>query len=116
VFVVHFVGPADGADVRVVASGKPFKALVYNYFVYNKIGKAIHSNTKANGGYPIQLVLQTEHNAEPAWDGEYEKEGVVFFEEAGAFLVMIFVKIPEEPMHYIPVGKPGNAFHYKKSE
>ena len=71
VFVVHFMGPAYGADVGVVASGKPFKTLVYYYFVYNKIGHAIKGDTKANGGYPIQLVLQTKHYTKPAWDGKY---------------------------------------------
>lgn len=93
-FVVHFVCPADGAYVGIIASGKPFEALVNDYFVYNKISQSVQRNTKADGGYPIPLLLQTKHDAEPAGDCEYQKEGVVFFEKARLFLMMILVEIP----------------------
>ena len=46
------------------------------------------------------------------WDGKDHEEGVVFFKEAGFYVVVVFVEVPEEAVHYVFVGGPGNEFHY----
>jgi hypothetical protein len=48
---------------------------------------------------------------EDAGYGEDDKERIVLFEEAGPYLVMVFMEVPQKPVHYKPVRKPGNAFH-----
>ena len=57
VLVVHFMCPTDGTNVGVVAPGKPFKALVDDNLVYNKIRQSVQGNTKTNCSYPIQFIL-----------------------------------------------------------
>jgi len=92
--VVHFMRPANGADVGIVAAGKPLKTLVNDNLVHYKIGEAIQGNAKPNGRRNIVLVLQTEHNTQPAWYRKYQKESVVLFEKSRIGLVMILMQIP----------------------
>jgi hypothetical protein len=110
-FVVHFVRPANGSNILVVTTGKPFKPLVNNYIVYQKIGCPVHGYTKTNSGCPIRMALQTQHNTQPTGNGEDEKERIVLLKKTGAFLVMVLVEVPQKPVHYKAVGKPGYPFH-----
>jgi hypothetical protein len=32
-----------------------------------------------------------KHDAEPAWKGKNEEEGIILFEETGSFYMMVFV-------------------------
>ena len=112
VFVVHLMRPADSADIAVVAAGKPFEPLVNNHFMYQEIGSSVQGDSETNGCHPVHLVLQTQHDAEPAGDGKNEEEGIVFLKKARPFLVMVFMKVPKKTVHHIPVRHPGNAFHH----
>lgn len=114
VLVVHFVCPANGANVYVIAAGKPFEALVNNDIMHQEIRKAVHGNTEANGGRPIHTVLQTEHDAEPAGNGEDEEEGIVLFKHMATGIVVVFVEVPQKTMHHVFMRGPGNAFHGEK--
>jgi len=109
--VVHFMRPADGADIGVVAAGKPFKALVNDDFVYQKIRDAIECKTGADGDAPVLLVNYAQHDEQPAWYRKNEEEGIVLFKKAGAFVVMVFMEVPQKTVHYITVHQPGDAFH-----
>ncbi|WP_315820013.1 hypothetical protein [Paraflavitalea speifideaquila] len=47
--VVHFVGPADGANVGIVGPGKPFETLMDDNIMHQEISKAIGHDAKTNG-------------------------------------------------------------------
>ena len=94
VFVVHFVCPAYCTYISIIASRKPFKALVNDHFVYNKISKAVKGNTKTNGCHPVCFMLQAQHDAKPAGYGKNEEECIILFKKSGALLVVIAVQVP----------------------
>ena len=62
--VMHFVCPANGANIHIVASCKKFYALVNNYIMHNKISKAIQHNAKANCSEPINILCNTKRNTQ----------------------------------------------------
>ncbi len=107
--------PADGAHVAVVAAREPFKPLVDDHIMHQEIREPVHGDAEADARQPLLPVFQTEHDAEPAWDGEYEEEGIVFFKHARPWLVVVFMQVPEETVHHIAVCEPCNAFHRYKS-
>jgi len=111
VLVVHFMRPANGADIGVVAAGKPFKPLVNDHFVHQKIRDTVQCKSRADGDAPVLLVNNTQHDEQPARHRKNEEEGIVLFKKAGAFVVMVFVEVPQKTVHYITVHQPGNAFH-----
>jgi hypothetical protein len=55
--------------------------------------------------------LQTQHYAQPAWNGENQKEGIIFLEYVPTGFMMVLVQVPQKTVHYIFVGSPGNGFH-----
>src|SRR5437868_2683364 len=92
--VMHLMRPAYTAYVPVVASCEPFETLMNDHFMHNKISESIQRNTEAYCGNNICLLLKSEHDAEPTWNSEDEKEGVVLFKNPSTFLVMIAVQVP----------------------
>jgi len=108
---MHFMRPANGSYIGGIAFGKPFKPLVNDHIMYQKIGKPVSHDTKANGLHPPDFIIGAKENQENAWNGEYDKKRIILFKKSGFNLVMIPVQIPEEPMHYIFVREPGNTFH-----
>jgi hypothetical protein len=110
--VVHFMGPADHFNISIVAAGKQFEPLVYDDLMYQKISKPIHGYTKTYTNRPVIALHAAEHNAKPAGYGKNQKESIIFFEKSFFFLVMVFMQIPQKPMHHIPMGKPCNWLHY----
>jgi hypothetical protein len=115
VLVVHLVCPAYGAYVQAAAAGKPFKPLVNDYVMHQKVSEAIHCYAKTDGCCPVSVALQAQHNAEPAWYGKNEEESIVFFKKPWSFLVVIFVEVPQKAVHHIAVCEPCDAFHEAKS-
>lgn len=100
-FVVHFVCPADGFDVSVVAARKQFEPLVDDDFMHQKISKPVKSNACANAHYPIGLVHTTQHDAEPTGYGKYDKKSIVLFKKTRTLLVVVFMQVPKKSMHDI---------------
>src|SRR6218665_1579264 len=113
--VVHFMRPANGFYISIIAAGKPFKALMNDYFMYQKISKPIQCYSKTYGSQPIYFVLQAKHDTQPTGYCKNEKEGIVFFKKTGRWLMMIFVQVPQKSMHNIAVCKPGNGLHCKET-
>jgi len=109
--VVHFMSPAQGSYISIVAAGKPFKSLVDDDFMHQEVGKAIQGKSGADGDHPIHFIYNSQHDKQPAWYGEDEEESIILFKETRAFLVMVFVQVPTKSMHYIPVKAPGKTFH-----
>jgi len=115
VFVVHFMGPANGFNIAVLRTGKPFYTLVDDDFVYKKIGKAISHDAKTNCLQPIDLVNGTKENAEKTGYCKNDKESIIAFKKTRPFLMVIFVEVPEKAMHNVFMGGPGNPFHHKEN-
>jgi hypothetical protein len=115
-FMMHFMRPADGPHIVAVAFGKPFKPLVNDHIMNQKITEAIRHNAKANGLHPPHMIKGAGINQQYAGYSEDDKERIILFEKARLHLMMIFVQVPEKTMHDIAVRKPGNAFHDDESK
>jgi hypothetical protein len=107
--------PSNGANIRIIAAGKPFKSLVNNDIVNQKIPNAISHDAKPDCLHPPYIIKCSEKDQQNTWDCEDDKECIVLFEKSGLHLVMIFMQVPKKTMHDIPMGKPCNAFHNYES-
>jgi hypothetical protein len=114
-FVMHFVGSADGIKVRVLDIAQPFEASVDIDVVDQKISQTISGNAKANPDREVHLIHESEHNTEPRRDGVNEKEDVVFLKKTGFYLMVVFVEIPHDAMHDEFVRCPRHKFHPEES-
>jgi len=114
-FVMHFVCPPDCAYILIAASGKPFKPLMNDDIMYNKIRKTVGHDAKTYGLHPPDLVKSSKANEQHAWYCKNHKKRIVLLEEAGLNLVMILVETPKKTVHHIPMGKPGYTFHTNES-
>ena len=94
VLVMHLVSPANGANIGIIAAGKPFETLMDNNVVNHKIGKAVSHYPKPDRLHPPYLIVSAKADQQHAGNGKYDKEGIVFFKEARLYLVMVFMQIP----------------------
>src|SRR4051812_6078996 len=93
-FVVHFMGPSYSAYIGTSASAEPFKALMDDHIVYNKIGCSINHDAKTQGLHPPVAVDGPGKDQDHAGHCEDHKEPVVLFKKAGFFLMVVFVQVP----------------------
>src|SRR5690349_15850079 len=113
-FVVHLMRPANGAHIKIIASGKPPETLVNDYVVNKKISKTISHYAKAKCLQPVNFIKRTKEDTEKTGDGKNDKKGIIFFKKPGTFLVMVFMQKPEKTMHYVTVCEPCYSFHGNK--
>jgi hypothetical protein len=112
-FVVNFMGSANGANVMIVHVRKQFKTLVNDNFMYHKIGKSIERNAYANK-QPHVVKHESRDVTIGTRNGENKEEGIVFFKETRLYLMVVFVKVPKKSMHYIFMGEPSGELHEKE--
>ena len=109
--VMHFMCPANGTNIAVIAAGKPFESLVNDDIMHQKIPGTIGHDAKTYRLHPPYIIKCAEIDQQYTWYGEDDKEGIILFKKAGLHLVMIFMQIPKKTMHDIPMCKPCNTFH-----
>jgi len=114
VFVVHLMRPAYRTNIRIVGAGEPFQSLVDDHVVNDEICEAIGHHPKSHCLEPIDFFNGAVEQYQEAGYGEDDEEGIVLFEGAVLFLVMVFMEIPEKSMHYKFVCQPGDEFHYQE--
>jgi hypothetical protein len=114
VFVVHFMRPSNGADIGIIAAGKPLETLMNDYIMHQEIGEAIGHDAKANRLHPPDMVVGAEKYQQHAGDSEDHKKGIIFLKKTRFHLMVVAMQIPQKPMHHVSVGKPGYTFHYYK--
>lgn len=112
--VMHFMRPSDGAHVGITATGKPFKPLVNDHIMNEKVGEAVSHYAEADGLHPPGIFIGSEIDQQHTGYGEDDEERIVLLEESGPDLVMVLMEIPEEAVHDVAVRQPGNAFHYNE--
>lgn len=116
VLMVHFMRPANSANIGIAAAGKPFHALMNNNIMYQEVGKSICHNTEPYRLHPPLRLKCAEIYQQHAGNGKNDKEGIVLFKETWFRLVMIPMQVPEEPMHNILMRSPGYSFHEDERE
>ena len=109
--VMHFVCPTNGTDITIISSGKPFKALMNDNIMNEKISNAISHDAKTDRLHPPYIIECAEIDQQDAWHSENDKECIVLFKKPWLRLVMISMQIPKKTMHNVTMGKPCNAFH-----
>jgi len=116
VLVVDFMSFADGHQVGVFCAGKNLESLMDKDIVYQEISEPIRGNARPNP-YPKITACHGSRDKTPRTGYcENQEKGIVFFKESRLMDVVIFVKIPHQPVHQVLVGKPRDAFHrYKRS-
>src|SRR5882724_3636222 len=113
-FMVHFMRPAYSSHIIIIAAGKPFEPLVNNYVMQQEVCKPISHNTKADCLQPPYMPESAKPDQQYTGCRKDEEEGVILFKKSRFRLVMIFVQIPQKPMHNKPMCTPCNCFHYYK--
>ena len=113
--VMHFMCPANGTNIPVIAAGKPLESLMNNNIMHQKIPGAICHDAKTDRLHPPYIIKCAEIDQQYAWHSEDDKECIVLLKKARLYLVMIFVRIPKKTMHDIPMCKPCNTFHNYES-
>jgi hypothetical protein len=111
---MHFVRPAYGPDIRIVAPAKPFKPLMNDHIMYNKIREPICHDAEPGRLNPPDMVESSVPDQQYAWHSENNKEQIVLFEETGLGAVMILMQVPKKSMHHKFMGAPGEALHYNE--
>ena len=109
--MVDFVCLANGHEIGVFRSPKPLESLVDEYIMHEEICQAIGSNARA---YPNPKIASSHGscNETPStWDGEDQKEGIIFLEKAWLMHVVICMEKPHGTVHEVLVRKPGNPLH-----
>jgi hypothetical protein len=94
VFVVHLMRPTYCTHIGIIATGKPFKALVNDYIMHQEISKTVSHDTKAYSLQPVHFIYRSEEYTQKAWYREDDKEGIILFKKTRPFLVMVFVQVP----------------------
>jgi hypothetical protein len=115
VFVVNLVGLSDGHQVRILGALEPREAAVDEDIMYQKVGCAVESDPRANPK-PEVCVQTTGDKAVRTWDGENQKEGIVFLEKARTIAVVVFVEKPHGAVHQVFVGQPSHALHGEEGD
>ena len=115
-FVMHFMRPPDRTNVGIIWPAEPFEPLVYDYIMYKKISGTIGHNAKSNRLQPVNLLQWTKQEYKKTWNCENDEESVVLFKKPRSFFMMVLVKVPQEAMHYVAMGEPGDTFHNKEGE
>ena len=93
-FVMHFMCPAYGTYIGIIATVEPFKALMNDYFMHQEISDAIQGKTCTDADHPVLFINYAQHNQQPARYGKYEEEGIILFEKTRALLMMVAVQVP----------------------
>ena len=61
-FVMHFMRPANGTNVTVIAAGKPLESLMNDDIVHQKIPGAIRHDAKTDRLHPPFIIERAEIN------------------------------------------------------
>jgi hypothetical protein len=89
--------------------------LVDKNVVYKKICHAIEAHTRTNIKYRAEPVTYTNVHHQNGGRGKDQEEIIVFLKIAFiTVVVVVAVERPKQPVHYMLVYHPGQAFHYKK--
>ncbi len=114
--MVNFMCFPETDKISVFGVFKPFKALMDQYIVNQKITYSISGNATCYKKQIIETALDSKVKKNDAWNGENDKKDIITLKSMFVFwLVMICVEIPHQPMHNVLVRKPGNAFHEQKN-
>jgi len=114
VLMVNFMGFPDRTEVNVVRSAEPFEPLVDEDFVNQEIGKSIQSDSRPDPHTEVVAVHHAKHDEEPTRYGKNQKEGIVFLEKTGLFLMMVLMQVPKKAMHQKAVCEPSHELHEPK--
>ncbi len=63
VLVMHFMCPAQGAYIRVIAAAEPFDALMDDHFVNQEIGQPVKGDAAADGDRQFAFIDHAQHDA-----------------------------------------------------
>lgn len=108
------VGSQNGSGIWGVQLFKPLEAPVDIYVVNEEIDQSVNRYANSYKKQPPLRCCQANHVGYGAWNGEHQKEQVVFFEKAMFFVmgfVMVFMPHPQPTMHQVFMSAPGNEFH-----
>lgn len=65
-------------QIFVLRISEPFETLVDKHFVESEVYNAVQGDPESSVYFPIiQSVHHSEHDQQPAWDGEKEEEEIV---------------------------------------
>lgn len=112
--MMRTVRPQDRPRIATVQLPEPGKPLVDIDVVYQEINSPVDGNAQPDEEQPGVRSERTCENAGNAGCGENEEEEVVFFEEFPLLkvrFVVVFVPVPQEPVHDVFMGKPRYEFH-----
>jgi hypothetical protein len=90
---------------------EPFEALMNDHIVHEKVSKTIRHYAEANGLQPVHALKRAKKNAQKTGYGKDDKEGIVLFKKTGFGIVMVFVQVPQEPVHHEFMCCPGDSLH-----
>src|SRR5437667_12605269 len=99
--MMHLMRPANCFYITVIAFRKPFKALMNDYIMHQKISNAIQCDARSNAYNPPGVLHTAKHNAEPARNSENEKECIVLFNKMFNGVMMIFTQTPQNTSPHI---------------
>jgi len=114
--VVNVVCPDNASQVPVTGHELDFDPAVYNYIVKNGVEDAVRGYAQT---YPEQkaqsLHVIANHDAGGGNDTEDYGKPIILFQDPFVVAVVRFVPVPHKAVHDVLMGKPGHAFHQKKS-
>ena len=91
VFMMHFMCPANSANIPVIAAGKPLKPLMDDDIMNEKISDAISHDAKTDRLHPPYIIKSAKEDQQNTWNREDDKKCIVLFKKTGLHLVMIFM-------------------------
>jgi hypothetical protein len=111
VLVVDFVCLSNGHEIGVFRPPKPLEPLMYEHIMHEEICQAVGSNACAYPHAKIAASHGSSDETPSTWNGEDQKEGIIFLEKARFMHVVIRVEKPHGTVHEVFVRKPRNPLH-----
>lgn len=79
--------------------------------VHKEVGQPIGCDSQAQVEFEIHTIEFAKQHQHHGWNGENQKEGIIFLKKTFAFLVVVTVQVPKESVHYEFVRTPSDGFH-----
>ena len=115
--MMYFVRFSERSEIYIVGPGEPFESLVNKHVMHQEVCDSIKGNTHTDEEHKAVPFNKIPYSEEKHGNrGKHHKKVVILLEEMRRFIVMILMQIPEQAMHNVLVGEPGNAFHETESE
>jgi hypothetical protein len=115
VLVVNFMGLPKPTKIPVIHVVKPLESPVNKDVMDQEVGYTVVQDSQSNGNQ-YGIGGQSNYDARTTGNRKNDKEQIILFKEPLTWLVVVFMEIPEESVHDIPMRQPGDSFHGDQGE